>query len=1459
MIRFTCPDCGEELQVVEGDDRPVSCARCGKTDLLPLQRPAASFEAAPTLTGPSPHSTASNPAGDADPSRATVLARHAPPGYEILDVLGRGGMGVVYKARQLGLNRLVALKMILTGPHSSAEQLERFHSEARTIARLRHPHIVTVHEIGEHDGRPYFSLEYVDGGSLDRRLAGTPLPAREAARLVALLARAIHEAHQLGILHRDLKPGNVLLAAGGVAAGATPPAAELVPKITDFGLAKQLETAANLPAQTRVSGQTHTGQILGTPSYMAPEQAEGKGRTLGPAVDVYALGAILYETLTGRPPFRAETPLDTLMQVMAEEPVPPTRLQPRVPRDLETICLKCLRKDPRKRYDSAAELADDLERFLKGEPIRARPVGSLERLRRWCVRNPAVATLVAAVASLLIIAAVIATIAAINIDAARAEAEEDRDAAAQSARVAEEATVREKAAAAKERNALQDAVAAKRKADEENRKAESSLYFNRIALADRYRLANDTARAVELLDLCPPALRRWEWYWLKRMCQAELLTFRHHSVTVTVSITSVAFSPDDKYLASASQEDGSEPQGLVRIWDLTTRQTRLSLRGHKNWVHGVVFSPDGKRLATAGEDRTARLWDALSGAPLLTLTGHTDIVWGLAFSPDGKRLATAGGDGTLRLWDLANGNQVGFFSGRPFFGASMAGLAATLAGPGSLSAAAVVLGEKTLFPGHNGSCNAVAFDKEGKCLASGSSDGMVLVWDVATQKELQRLTGHTNSCVSVAFSPDGKLLASAGYDHTVKVWERSAGKERFTLRGHTDFVRGVAFSPDGQHLASVSEDQSVLIWNVQTGKQVAALRGHSALLALAYTRDGRFLASGGDDGTVKVWDAASIPPSVPLTMAQSMPYSRDGRYLAGVVGEDGKTVRIWETATGKEFLSLNGHLLSVNGMAFSPDGKYLASAGKDQAVILWDARTGKKLHARSDHSAEVLCVEFSSDGKLLASGGWDEKVNVYLVETGKLLASIAENGGPVTSVAFHPDGKRLMAAIDTNEGTLLKEWDWQNKQNLSPIWYGHSKPVRRMVFRSDGQRLATASEDKTISIWDMSAGKDRKELVKLKGHTAPVWTVAFQPDDTPHGTRLASASWDPGKLRGEVKLWQPETGQEILSLGRPGCSVAFSPDGKRLRGVVTDGVWHLLMDWDGRELPELLTLRNAGDTAVYSSDGKWIASTGPDEPVRLWDGASGKELLQIPTHQDRIFRIAFSPDNKRLATASADASVKVWEVPSGKELLTFRKHTDLLTAVAFHPDGKWIASAGYDNLVKVWDAATGKEVCTFDKHGDRVLCVAFSPDKRLVASGDDDATVLVWEAATGREVLRFSNHTDSVNGVAFSPDGRFIASGSDDRTVRIWEAKTGKEVRILRGHLDAVRGVAFSPRGARLATAGWEGVVTVWDVATGKELRRFEGHAGGVRTVSFSPDGPDGSRLLSAGQDGTVRVWEAGP
>ncbi len=1056
-----CPACSQAMQVP-----PPLTFHTLPTPALPSLVPGGSGEP----DGLSLQSTLQDPATNAlDSSRTGHHSAAAPgviPGYEILGELGRGGMGVVYKARQVNLNRLVALKMILVGPHAAAPSLARFRAEAEAVARLRHPGIVQIHEIGEANGLPYFSLELVDGGSLDRQLAGTPLPPEQAAHLAELLARAVAHAHQQGIVHRDLKPANVLLARSdrpeALALGSE--AADSVrcePKITDFGLAKQLDSA---------EAHTQSGAILGTPEYMAPEQAGGSSKDMGPATDVYALGAVLYECLTGRPPFKSASRLETLMQLVVAEPVPPSRLQPGVPRDLETICLKCLEKEPRKRYASATALAEDLRRFRAGEPITARPVGGVERAVKWVKRRPAVAALLGVMALALLL--LLGGGAYFTVRLA-----EERDEAQARKKDADQLRHKAEALAQKEANARRQAVKDRQAAEEERDRtryqllrAETARHAITMDLALRSWQAHDVAYAEALLAETQPQFQdTWEYRHLSGLCRRKGLALRGHGGAVH----RVAFSPDGRRVATACLDKSDQ---TARVWDSVTGQELLVLRGHTAGVSGVAFSPDGTRLATASADQTARVWDSATGRHLLTL-GHTSALVGVAFSPDGGRLATGSVDKTAQVWDAATGRQ------------------------------------QLTLRGHTGVVREVVFSPDGSRLATASRDKTARVWDAATGQQQLVLQGHTAIVAAVAFSPDGKRLATGG-DRTGRVWDSATGRQLLAVQVHADILpgaRSVAFSPDGKRLATGAGDGVARVWDAATGQQLLALRGHlTGVYGVAFSPDGQRLATAGD-GMARVWDASVSQPLLTLRChpdrVRDVAFSGDGRHLVTGGADPLKTgmVRVWDAATGRQRLVFPDHTPWVNGVAFSPDGRRLATTSSRGTPRLWDAGTGGELLALSGHEGRISSVTFSSDGRRLASACSDKSdptARVWDATTGKELLILRGHTEGVSGVAFSPDGKRLATASSDKTARL---WDAATGQQLLTL-DGHTGGVSGVAFRFDGQRLATAG-DRTARVWDAATGK---ELLTLRGHTSSVLAVAFNPD----GRRLVSASED-----GTVRVW----------------------------------------------------------------------------------------------------------------------------------------------------------------------------------------------------------------------------------------------------------------------------------------------------------------------------------------------------
>ncbi len=1070
---------------------PPATGSIGPTEKLPVFAETIADHSEDTL----PCQTREHPVHGASIADKGVVRSLAD--YALIRKIASGGMGVVYLARQESLRRTVALKTILTGDQASTEEIQRFRREAEAAAQLDHSGIVPIFEVGEHAGQHYFSTAYVEGGSLADRMKHGPLPPREAGELVRQVAEAVAYAHRQGVIHRDLKPSNILLDRDGH------------PKVSDFGLAKEVRGLSQL---------TVTGQILGTPSYMAPEQAAGKTDEVGPAADIYSLGALLYCLVTGRPPFHAASPIETLRQVVDQEPVPPRQLNGAVTRDLETICLKCLQKEPSKRYDSASSLAGDLRRFLAEEPILARPVGSVERLVRWRRRNKAVAALAGGIALALLLG-ILAT-SSLSIlwrrEAHIARANEARASRAQEL-------------------------------------SEDRLYVAEITLAQHDWEKGQMAALRRRLDsLRPqaalaPDLRGFEWYYLERLCHLELLTLRGH----TEPVRSVAFSPDGRHLASAGGQYGNP--GTIMIWDAATGEAIRSWSGHAQGTTCVAYSPDGKRLASAAGERydqpgEVKVWDPATGQELLSLEGQTFPAWSVAFSPDGRRLAGACGGfrrgkltGEVLVWNLEAGAPVIHLSG------------------------------------HKGVVRSLAFSPDGRWLASADISGTVKVWNASLGSEVLTLREPMVDVSSVTFSPDGRRLAAGGMDGGIRAWDATLWDAHPTTPQYPLFtlyqkssVLSVSFSPDSRRLAAGYEDHLVRVWDTSTQAESLTLRGHAdAVFGVTFSPDGWRLATAGRDRTVKIWDAttdretlALRPPGVTSVGVTSIAFSPDGRWLASAYQD--LAVRIWDTATASLARTLRAHTGEVNQVAFSADSRLLASAARDRTIRIWDPATGDLLRTLEGFQWPVSSLALAPNGRWLASSSGEETTGTLLVwDLGTPQGAIALPWVSEPSahrrfleVEFSPDGRWLAACCDD---ATVRVWDMAARREAHTL-RGHTARVGSLAFSPDSQCLASASDDKTVKIWDLATGH---EIVTLAGHTERVTSVSFSPD----GGRLASSGNDLA-----VKLWAVRDAREVFTIAVPWteASVAFHPHGRQLAISGRSSADHTLAIWDARTLtPEL--------------------------------------------------------------------------------------------------------------------------------------------------------------------------------------------------------------------------------------------------------------------------------------------------
>ncbi len=1075
-----------------------------------------------------------------------------PGRYTVKEEYGRGGIGRVLLAFDEHIGRDVALKELLgktgtrlgTGTGASARAAEkamvRFIREARITGQLEHPSIVPVYEMGQRsDGSVYYTMKLVKGKTLTDRI-------RESGevkdRLMLLshfqhLCQAMAYAHSKSVIHRDLKPQNVMVGEFG----------ETV--VLDWGLAKvkgqaderaeDLERGIELIKQAG-AGETIAGSPLGTPAYMSPEQADGLIDKVDERSDVWSLGAVLYEILTGKPPFGGFTPYEVMGKVISEPVKPVREREPLAPPELAAICEKCLEKDAGQRYQSAEELAEDVTRFMAGGLVSAYEYSMGEMVKRWVKRRwPVMSTAAAA----LVVLFIVATWSYFSIREQRNLAVRMRLAAEKNESIAKEqrdlAEERKKEA---ERNLAEAYYQYGVRAENETRLGEARLYYakalemgseapvrdglfreavskvrpilKRTFAGSGHRIEDvafspgadflahagcaegDLSCVLGEVRLCP--MQKDKGSQAGKIPPAKKIgtlppkgnapgfdyavetaggerVFHGHEGT----ITAVDFSSDGSLMLTAGSD------GLIVIWSPSGGAGALRvLAGHEGQVRSAAFLPGGKTLVSGGEDKTVRLWSAESGRETALLAGHSDMVLAVAASPDGGKVVSGGVDKTARVWSVSRKKELLKLGGHEdsVYSVGFSGdgkLAITGCADGAIRIFDASSGELVRsLEGHEGPVNSAVFSPDGRLVLSSGADRTMRLWLAETGELLRVFTAHSDEVAKVVFSSDSRLAAAAGWDGAATAWEMMDGPSPLVIEAHKGEVQAAAFSPDGETLATAGEDMLVKLWSRQ-GELKATLTGHQATVkAVDFSRNGKFLLSAGNDNLIKLWDAKTL---VNLTTYRdhldsvfSAVFSPDARLILS--GGADRTLMTWPTDDVFSETTFYGHEGAVTSAAFAPDGSMAASGSEDKTVKLWDPATGEELMTLEGHLDAVRCVCFTPDSGTVISAGEDSFIKLWSAKTGKSLKTLIGHEGVVNSALASPSGKYVVSGGNDN---AVKIWSISGGKCLLTM-RGHDWPVRRAVYSPDGARIASAGSDKKVVIWTVEEGileKDGEDLL----------------------------------------------------------------------------------------------------------------------------------------------------------------------------------------------------------------------------------------------------------------------------------------------------------------------------------------------------------------------------------------------
>ena len=1439
---------------------------------------------------------------------ASLVTPADAPDYELLELLGEGGMGVVYTARQSSIARTVAVKMLKGDKEHTAEQREKFISEAVVTGELDHPNIVPIYDLGSNDaGALFYSMKRVRGTPWDEAFKQKPLD--ENLNILLRVADAIAFAHANGVLHRDLKPENVMLGDFG----------EVL--VMDWGLAR---ISDNFPSIDAVSQSDVMG---GTPAYMAPEMAMGPIEEVTTASDIYLLGAILFELLTGRPPHAGKTVMACLFAAAKNQFIETPKSENQGAGELFGIAMKTMATKPADRYATVQEFqdavrlyqshsesvlltesaAENLEAAIAADDydLYSRSVyGFEEALGLWS-GNQNAQGLLSASRGAYAQSALDRTDFELGISLLDAESPEHKELLGKLLAGRDESESRQRRfawlkravaalllavagivsvsyfAVRTERN---KAIVERDRADENFREAESARKVadeqRAIALTQKDRAETEQARAEreeakakeqEQLAVEAKQAEAYEAYVariglanakieenafdraaeLLQQCDPELRHWEWGRLSHLCQLSKQTWSVDGPVESVAISPDGSlfasgDWDGKAKLWDIETGE-EMHTFSHGQYVHAVAFDPAGRRLATGSSDHTVLIYDVDSGTLQQTLEGHTDAVQSVRFSADGERLLTASFDNTARIWDLASGE-----------------LLQTLAG-------------------HSWWVWAAEFSPDDQRIVTVSQDGKAIVWqhnEPGKYEPLTEFAKHDGPIYAAQFSPDGTNIATAGHDRRVLLWnpdkvqpvdiarrldhksDPPAPYEE--LAQHEGPVRTLAFSPDGGQLVSGGQDNVLRVWDLAANQELAVLRGHASHVRdCVFSPDGKTLLSAGRDQQIKLWQPDASGESLVLGSGEDAKqtdavlaarYSRDGKMI--VTASRDRTAMLWDAQTQApiQFFA-EGHDFLASSAVFSEDGTRLVTGAGDGTARVWDVATGTEI-LQLGGTGRTASLAISFDGKWIATGGPENNAILWNAQTGKQVAVLAGHEAAITALGFTRDAKILATGDDLGRCRLWNHQTGTDEWTGSHWLRGHSRTITALTFVEQGRRLITSSGDNSCGQWDVASGQELTNQVLR--HPDWVTDMAVSAD----GTR-ALTSCDDGKIR----LWSLADARVLREIEATGevvfTSVDLSPDGSRaLAATAANGtvqMWNLTTGKEetARDGAAWMTFGDRAGilwAARFASQGDQVLTIGGND-ARLWDVATRKPIVRFSPH-GAVAAADISPDGKLLVTGSWDRSAKIWDIASGKAVRKLDGlHQGYVNSVEFSPDGQTILTGSDDGTARLWDVATGTpDEIVFQGHKSRIRQACFSSNGARVLTTANDKTARIWDRQTGETMQTLVGHEWAVLCGEFSRDGERIITGSEDNTARIWDASTGEPLLKLAGHTDSITSVTFSPDGRRAMTASQDNTAKLWDAETGKEILTLTGHHQELTSVRFSPSG---DAVLTSGRDGATILWPA--